>query len=150
MMNWILFGFNLIGITFWVFFMLRKLRRETFIIILNKDRSVNKIKVINPSEKTFESDKKTYNIVGSDNNKIHYRRKDVIIFEYGKADSINVLDKQNSRIDADTLYSLLHNTEIIKMNQSSNPFFNIEPKFLILIAIIGVGLFIAYTGGFFG
>lgn len=122
----------------------RLMRRETYAMLLGRDRSRKAIVKINPNERWFEHKKKAYNITEP---YLRYGWKRFILYVEGRADPIDVLSKENSRLDAETYHAIIKNEIVKALQKPSGMFSNMDWKKIAIIGLLIIAAIYLIRGG---
>lgn len=118
---------------------LKEKKKKTIAVILDKDKKTISSMQVNPSQRFFKdthlNKEYAYNLVEP---YIKYLNTNFLLYELGKADPIDPLDYENSRLDGDTYKSILDNEALMKINNykgSSSLLDFLKPKYLLIGAV---------------
>lgn len=98
-------------------------------------------------DETFTYKKGRYNIRKPD---IWFRQKGLLFYRVGKADPINIVEQEKSRMDAEVYEAIIQNEVLKALNRPSFGMFGLSKKQLMYGAAVLVGLYILwqqYGGG---
>ena len=141
--NTTLIGLLIISISAKILFLWNELKPRTYALLLDPDKKTRTSKRVNTKKHTFVYDGGEYNITKP---WIKIGNRKLLLYETNKADPINPLDAQNSRLDADTYHDIMENRVLQILNKGQGLFGNMSIKQVALYGVIGaVGLYILST-----
>ena len=113
-------------------------RKESYAVIVDDQMKTKKLLKLNLKHNTFSWDDGRYNIGGEP---ITYGKKKLYLYRVNRADPINILDKEHSRMDADTYEAVFRNKLIQDINRGVG-LFGLDKKQMIMIGLAVIAGFI--------